>query len=45
MRRLFNFLVNNVREHLMVYIILWSVIAFIDLIYIVWGRITNIDTC
>jgi hypothetical protein len=38
MRRLFNFLVNNVREHLMVYIILWSVIAFIDLIYIVWAE-------
>lgn len=38
MRRLFNFLINNVREHLMVYIILWSVIAFIDLIYIVWAE-------
>jgi hypothetical protein len=38
MRRLFNFLVNNVREHLVVYIILWSIIAFIDLIYIVWAE-------
>ncbi len=36
MRRLFFFLVNNVREHLMVYIALWSLIALVDLIYVVW---------
>ncbi|HAU8266204.1 YceO family protein [Citrobacter sp. MNAZ 1397] len=38
MRRLFLYLVNNVREHLMVYIILWSIIALVDLIYIVWAE-------
>ncbi|MGK9171640.1 YceO family protein [Yokenella regensburgei] len=38
MRRLFQFVVNNVREHLMLYIILWSVIALIDLIYIIWAE-------
>lgn len=38
MRRIFYFLVNNVREHLMVYIILWSMIALVDLIYIVWAE-------
>lgn len=30
MRRLFDFLVNNVREHL----VLWSLLAIIDLIWI-----------
>ena len=38
MRRLFLYLVNNVRERLMVYIILWSIIALVDLIYIVWAE-------
>ncbi|HAT2204866.1 hypothetical protein PUATCC27989T_01100 [Phytobacter ursingii] len=38
MRRLFLYLVNNVREHLMVYIVLWSIIALVDLIYIVWAE-------
>lgn len=37
MRRLFHFIINNVREHLMVYIVLWSILAFIDLIYILWS--------
>ncbi|WP_458047353.1 YceO family protein [Phytobacter sp. AG2a] len=38
MRRLLQFVVNNVREHLMVYIVLWSVIAVIDLIYVIWAE-------
>lgn len=38
MRRLLQFVVNNVREHLMLYIVLWSVIALIDLIYIIWAE-------
>ncbi|MDP9569026.1 UNVERIFIED_ORG: hypothetical protein J2806_004716 [Kosakonia oryzae] len=37
MRRLFNFLINNVREHLILYIALWLLVALIDLIYIVWS--------
>ncbi|VYU63462.1 DUF2770 domain-containing protein [Metakosakonia massiliensis] len=37
MRRLFHFIINNVREHLMVYIVLWSILALIDLIYILWS--------
>lgn len=36
MRRLFHYLINNVREHLMLYIVLWLLIAAIDIIYIVW---------
>lgn len=36
MRRLFNYLVNNIREHLMLYILLWSTLAIIDFIYIVF---------
>ncbi|SFT56838.1 Protein of unknown function [Kosakonia arachidis] len=36
MRRLFNYLINNVREHLILYITLWLLVALIDLIYIVW---------
>lgn len=38
MQRLFHFIVNNVREHLMIYIVLWSIIALVDLIYIVWAE-------
>jgi len=38
MRRLFQFVVNNVREHLMLYIVLWSIIALIDFIYILWAE-------
>lgn len=37
MRRLFHFLINNVHEHLMLYIALWLLIALIDIIYIVWA--------
>lgn len=38
MQRLFYFVVNNVREHLMIYIVLWSIIALVDLIYIIWAE-------
>ncbi|WP_202304822.1 YceO family protein [Dryocola clanedunensis] len=34
MRRLIHFLINNVREHLMLYLILWALLAFIDIAYI-----------
>ncbi|MEB8179270.1 YceO family protein [Enterobacter hormaechei] len=36
MRRLVNYLINNIREHFMLYIVLWSLLAFIDVIYIVF---------
>lgn len=36
MRRLFEYLINNVREHLMLYLILWLLIALIDMAYIIW---------
>ncbi|WP_342321128.1 YceO family protein [Kosakonia sp. BYX6] len=38
MIRLFHYLVNNVREHLMAYIAIWLLIAVIDIIYIVWSK-------
>ncbi|MCT4704251.1 YceO family protein [Enterobacteriaceae bacterium H20N1] len=34
MRRLIHFLINNVREHLMLYLILWSLLALIDIAYL-----------
>ncbi|MDI3362454.1 MULTISPECIES: YceO family protein [Lelliottia] len=36
MRRIFDYLVNNIREHFMLYILLWSLLAIIDVIYIVF---------
>ncbi|HAT7520770.1 DUF2770 family protein [Citrobacter freundii] len=36
MRRIFHYLVNNNREHLMLYIILWSLLAIMDVIYIMF---------
>ncbi|CZZ37690.1 YceO family protein [Enterobacter hormaechei] len=36
MRRLANYLINNIREHFMLYIVLWSLLAIIDVIYIVF---------
>ncbi|HCD5984290.1 YceO family protein, partial [Enterobacter hormaechei] len=36
MRRLVNYLINNIREHFMLYIVLWSLLAIIDVIYIVF---------
>ena len=34
MRRLFELLGNNVREHFMIYLALWLLLAFIDLIWL-----------
>lgn len=36
MCRLVNYLINNIREHFMLYIVLWSLLAIIDVIYIVF---------
>lgn len=36
MRRIFHYLVNNIREHFMLYIILWSLLAIVDVIYIMF---------
>ncbi len=36
MRRIVNYLVNNIREHLMLYIVLWSLLAILDILYIVF---------
>lgn len=37
MRWLITWLTENVREHLMVYIAFWSLLALIDLIYIIYA--------
>ncbi|EAA8667417.1 DUF2770 family protein [Salmonella enterica] len=34
MHRLFNFLMNNIREHFMLYVILWSLLAVMDIVYL-----------
>ena len=34
MRRLFNMLVNNVREHFMIYLARWLLLAIIDLVWL-----------
>ena len=36
MRRIVNYLVNNIRVHLMLYILLWSLLAVLDILYIVF---------
>ncbi|HGL6906301.1 TPA: DUF2770 family protein [Citrobacter farmeri] len=36
MRRLFLYLVNNIREYFMLYVILWSLLAILDVIYIMF---------
>jgi hypothetical protein len=36
MRRIVNYLVNNIREHLMLYIVLWSLLALLNILYIVF---------
>jgi hypothetical protein len=36
MRRIVDYLVNNIREHFMLYIILWSLLAIMDVIYIMF---------
>lgn len=37
MRRLITLLTENVREHLMIYIAFWALLALIDLIYIIYA--------
>ncbi|HCD5427875.1 TPA: YceO family protein, partial [Enterobacter bugandensis] len=32
MRRIVDFLINNIREHFMLYILLWALLAIIDVI-------------
>ena len=34
MRRLLHYLINNIREHLMLYLFLWGFLAIMDLIYV-----------
>lgn len=34
MRRLLHFLINNIREHLMLYLLLWLLLAAIDIAYL-----------
>ncbi|MBA7851779.1 YceO family protein [Enterobacter cloacae] len=36
MRRIVSFLINNIREHFMLYILLWALLVLIDIIYIVF---------
>ncbi|QLS06692.1 DUF2770 family protein [Citrobacter freundii] len=36
MRRIVDYLVNNIRENFMLYIILWSLLAIMDVIYIMF---------
>ena len=36
MRRIVDLLVNNIREHVMLYLLLWALLAIIDVIYIVF---------
>lgn len=36
MRRLVMYLVNNIREHFMLYVVLWSLLAILDVIYILF---------
>ncbi|EGD4877468.1 DUF2770 domain-containing protein [Shigella boydii] len=34
MRRLLHYLINNIREHLMLYLFLWGLLAIMALIYV-----------
>ncbi|HEE9786036.1 TPA: YceO family protein [Enterobacter soli] len=36
MRKIVGYIINNIREHLMLYILLWSLLAIIDFVYIVF---------
>jgi len=36
MQRIFHYLVNNIREHLMLYIVLSAVLMLLDIAYIVF---------
>lgn len=35
-RRIFHYLINNIREHFMLYVILWSLLAIMYIIYIMF---------
>ncbi|MFK3661850.1 MULTISPECIES: DUF2770 family protein [Enterobacterales] len=34
MRRIYDYLLNNIREHFVVWLVLWLLLAAIDLIYL-----------
>ncbi|HDS4385407.1 DUF2770 family protein [Enterobacter roggenkampii] len=36
MRKIVSFLMNNIREHFMFYLLLWALLAIIDFVYIVF---------
>ncbi|HEX4499907.1 MAG TPA: DUF2770 family protein [Scandinavium sp.] len=36
MQRIYNYLVNNVREHFVLWLVLWLLLAAIDLIWILF---------
>jgi hypothetical protein len=36
MRRVFDYLIHNVREHLMLYLVLSALLILIDVIYLWW---------
>lgn len=36
MRKIVSFLMNNIREHFMLYLLLWALLAIIDFVYIVF---------
>jgi len=36
MRRIVSYLINNIREHFMLYILLWSLLALIDFLYVMF---------
>ena len=43
MRRLLNYLINNIREHLMLYLFLWGLLAIMDLIYVIYFQPRSTD--
>ncbi len=34
MKRIVNFITNNIREHFMLWLVLWALVALIDMIYV-----------
>ncbi|HFS7483693.1 hypothetical protein SS15_20725 [Enterobacter roggenkampii] len=36
MRKIVSFLMNNIREYFMLYLLLWALLAIIDFVYIVF---------
>ena len=43
MRRLLHYLINNIREHLMLYLFLWGLLAIMDLIYVFYFYFNNFE--